>query len=139
MICRICCSANSVRNGKRKGVQCYLCRNCGFQFTSEKERRSEQEVNMAVSLYAVGLSYRTIAKLMCVSYQTIYRWIRAYAQEHYSKPFPKGEIVVELDEMHHFIQSKKTNCGFGKHIVAQLDSLLTGNAATEQAQPVKGC
>ena len=139
MRCRVCGSDRNVKNGKRKGIQSYLCRSCGFQFTSESERHSEAEVNMAVSLYSVGLSYRTIAKMVCVSYQTIYRWIRDYAQEHYTKPLPKGEIIVELDEMHHFIQSKKTNYGFGKHIAEQLDSLLTGNAVTVRVKHSKEC
>jgi len=47
------------------------------------------------------------------------RWVRRYAQVTYRKPEPKGEIVVELDEMWHFIQSKKINVGFGKLFVEQ--------------------
>jgi transposase-like protein len=139
MICKICGSDKLINNGKRKGVQCYLCKNCKHQFTSEFGRHTDKDVNMAVSLYSLGLSFRTIAALFYLSPPTILRWIRSYAEEHYEKPLPQGDIVVELDEMHHFIKSKKTNCGFGKHIVAQLDSLLTGNAAIEQAQRLKKC
>jgi hypothetical protein len=67
------------------------------------------------------------------------RWIRQYAKEHYDKPVVKGEIVVELDEMWHFIQSKKDNAGFGKHIVEQLDSLLTGSVGTGAPQLLRNC
>jgi len=88
---------------------------------------------MAVSLYSLGLSFRTIAALFYLNASTILRWIRFYAERHYEKPLPQGDIVVELDEMHHFIKSKKTGCGFGKHIVEQLDNLLIGNAVIEQA------
>ena len=131
MKCKKCGSTHIVKNGKRRKVQCYLCRNCKHQFTSEFGRHGQEEVNMAVSLYSVGLSFRTIAALFCVNGSTIYRWIRAYAEANYEKPLPQGEIVVELDELCHFIKSKKTNAGFGKHIVAQLDGLLIGNAVTE--------
>ena len=131
MKCKECGGGHIVKNGKRKGVQCYLCRSCKHQFTSEFGRHGAWEVKMAVSLYSVGLSFRTIAALFCVNASTIYRWVRAFAKANYEKPVPKGEIVVELDEMHHFIKSKKTNAGYGKPIVAQLDSLLSGNAATE--------
>jgi len=94
---------------------------------------------MAVALYAAGLSFRTIAALFCVDCATIYRWVRDFAKVNYAKPKPQGDIVIELDEMHHFIRSKKTNAGYGKHIAEQLDSFLTGNAATERAIPSKNC
>jgi len=82
----------------------------------------------------MGLSFRTIAALFYLNASTILRWVRAYAESHYDKPLPKGEIIVELDEMCHFIKLKKTSCGFGKPIVEQLDSLLTGNAGTGRAK-----
>jgi len=69
----------------------------------------------------------------------ILNWVRDFAKAHYSKPAPKGEIVLELDEMWHFLQAKKTNCGFGKHIAAQLDSLLTGNAEMVIPKLLQGC
>ena len=70
---------------------------------------------------------------------TVMRWICRFAEEHYHKPLPSGEVILELDEMFHFIGSKKTNYGFGKHIAAQLDNLLTGNAVIEIPQLLKGC
>ena len=134
MKCKRCKSTQMKKNGKREGKQCYLCKSCKHQFTSELGRHTEWEEKMAVSLYAVGLSFRTIASLFCVHNTTIYRWIRDYAKAHYQKPVPKGEIVVELDEMWHFIKLKKTNAGYGKRTAEQLDSLLTGNVATGAAK-----
>lgn len=139
MQCKKCKGKHIVKNGKRDGKQCYLCADCRHQFISESGRHTEEEVKMAVSLYSVGLSFRTIAALFCVNASTIYRWIRAWAEANYEKPLPTGEIVVELDEMWHFIRSKKNSVGYGKHIVEQLDNLLTGNAATEVAKPLITC
>ena len=132
MKCKRCGSEGINKNGKRNGVQCYLCKDCRHQFISEFGRHADWEVKMAVSLYAVGLSFRTIAAMFCVHNTTIYRWIKAYALEHYGKPILKGEVVVELDEMRHFIKSKKSNVGYGKRIAEQLDNLLIGNAGIEQ-------
>ncbi|HZZ75215.1 MAG TPA: hypothetical protein VFE04_04775 [Puia sp.] len=55
-------------------------------------------------------------------------WFRDWAG---SLELPKVEgplDVVEFDEMHHFIQSKKTNAGFGKQqrlLLVQLDSSMS--------------
>lgn len=137
MKCKICGSDKIIKNGKVKGQQQYLCRNCRHQFISEFGRHTDWEERMAVALYAVGLSFRTIAALFCVDGATIYRWVRNFAQLKYTKPTPQGEVVIELDEMHHFIRSKKTNAGYGKHIAEQLDSFLTGSAGTEQVKRLK--
>jgi transposase-like protein len=57
MVCRKCGSSNSVKNGKRGAMQCYKCKDCGFQYTREESKgRSETERNKAVALYLLGLS-----------------------------------------------------------------------------------
>ena len=52
---------------------------------------------------------------------------RGRAKTHYEKPAPGDAIIVELDEMWHYLGSKKTSYGSGKLIVEKLESLLTGN------------
>jgi transposase-like protein len=127
MKCKKCGCERVVKNGSKNGNKYYKCKECGAQF-SEVVRDSKNERHWAVVLYCFGLSLRTIGTILGYSDVTILNWVRAFAKAHYDKPMPKGEIVLELDEMWHFIRSKKTNCGFGKHIVAQLENLLTGNA-----------
>jgi transposase-like protein len=127
--CPKCPSAYSSKNGKRNGKQCYVCIECGYQFTLteyELDRRESMK-RIAVALYLVGLSMRTIAKLLSVNASTIMRWIKAFSIENYMKPTPKGPVIIELDEMWHFINSKKTNSGYGRLIVALPVNSLTGN------------
>ena len=69
----------------------------------------------------------------------ILHWVNGFAKEHYSKPVPKGEIMVELDEMHHYLQSKKTLYGYGKHIVERLSDYLTGKLVLEIPRHLKEC
>ena len=84
---------------------------------------------MAVLLYTLGLSFNAIARIHGVATSTVMRWVRAFAEKTYEKPEPGEAIVVELDEMWHFLHAKKTNFGFGKLIVAIPVSSLTGNVA----------
>ena len=129
MRCRKCGSEKNIKNGKRNGMQCYKCKNCGFQYKKEMPNgRSEQERNRAVALYLLGLSMRTIAKLFGVNVSSVIYWIRKFALKNYEKPTPQGAVVLELDEMWHFIKSKKTSAGYGRLIVALPVSSLTGNA-----------
>ena len=50
-----------------------------------------------------------ISKLFDVSAQSILNWVRNFAIANYEKPAPKDAIIVELDEMWHFLNSKKNN------------------------------
>jgi len=84
---------------------------------------------MAILLYTLGLSFNAIARIYCVATSTVMRWVRAFAEKTYEKPEPGQAVIVELDEMWHYLHSKKTNFGSGKLIVAIQVSSLTGNVA----------
>ena len=126
--CPKCQSREVVKNGKVQGKQRYKCKSCSLQFTRLTPRgRPAQEKAMAVTLYTLGLSIRAIARLIGVSPTAVLKWIKTFAKTHYEKPAPGDAIIVELDEMWHYLGSKKTSYGSGKLIVEKLESLLTGN------------
>ena len=126
--CPKCQSIEVVKNGKVQGKQRYKCKSCSLQFTRLTPRgRPAQEKAMAVTLYTLGLSLRAIARLIGVSPTAVLKWIKTFAKTHYEKPAPGDAIIVELDEMWHYLGSKKTSYGSGKLIVEKLESLLTGN------------
>jgi transposase-like protein len=131
MKCKRCGSARIKKNGFREGKQCYYCHDCRHQFISEMGRHTPQEEKIAVLLYCLGLSFTVIAQVLFYHPSTIMRWVRKYAQGNCRKPIPRGEIVIELDEMWHFVRSKKTRCGFGRLTVAQPENSWIGNSATE--------
>ena len=62
-----------------------------------------------------------------VSTPAVLRWVRLFAEKTYEKPEPAEAVIVELDEMWHYLGSKKTNSGSGKLIVAVPVDSLTGN------------
>ena len=62
---------------------------------------------MAITLYTLGLSIRAIAKLFDLSPNAVLKWIKKFAKEQYEKAEPGDAILVELDEMWHYLKSKK--------------------------------
>jgi len=128
--CKKCGSENRVKSGFIKGEQRYLCKDCGCKYVPTRHHgKPTKDKILAVWLYLHGLSFRTIAKLVKVSPKAVHDWVKIYARENYVKPEPQGEaVVVELDEMWHYLNNKKTNSGSGKLTVAIPVSLSTGNA-----------
>jgi transposase len=81
----------------------------------------------AVLMYMSGLSMNATAKLLDVSAQSVLNWVRDFGEANYEKPTPSKVVVVELDEMWHFIQQKKENFGSGKHMTVLMADSSTGN------------
>ena len=129
MTCKKCGGDNYVRAGFVKGEQRYKCKECGCQFVPTRHHgKPEKDKLFAVWLYLHGLSFRTIAKVLKVTHKAVCDWVRTYATYNYTKPEPQGgALVVELDEMWHFIHSKKHRSGYGRLIAAVPINLSTGN------------
>ena len=139
--CKNCAASEYVKAGFVKGEQRYKCKKCGCQFVPTRHKgRCEQEKLTAVWLYSHGLSFRSIAKFLKVSVRSVFVWVKKFAEKNYSKPEPVStSVVIELDEMWHFLHSKKDKFGFGKLIAGRPDNLLTGNAAREVLKHLKRC
>jgi len=133
IICKKCGSEHIIKAGKIDDNQRYRCKECGCQFQPNRHKgKPEQTKRLAILLYLLGLSMRTIAKITKTDVHAVYRWIKAFAEENYVKPEPaSSEVVVELDEMWHYLHSKKTNFGYGKLIAAIPVNLSTGSVAGE--------
>jgi hypothetical protein len=58
-----------------------------------------------------------------------------FAEKVYEKPEPREVVVVELDEMWHYLCSKKTNFGYGRLIVEIPVSSLIGNVGIVIREP----
>ncbi len=135
-VCKHCGKSNFVKNGFVRGKQRYRCKECGYNFTETPQRgRSEATKALAILLYSMGrASYRFIGKLLNVSGVAVYKWIRKAAME-IPSPEPVGEIKeVELDELWHFLHSKKTNDGFGKPMIVVSGVVSPGLLATVMLQ-----
>ena len=74
---------------------------------------SEDVKQQALKLYLEGLGFRSIARVLNCSHVAVYKWIKQYGEKA-SLDLKATEIdVVEMDEMHSYIGSKKTPVGYG--------------------------
>src|SRR5215212_7586063 len=116
-VCKHCGSGSYVRNGMTHGRQRYRCKACGRNFTATPPRGKPPAMKvLAVLLFALGnVSQGMIAKLLGVSHVAVYKWIRA-AGEDAPAPAPAAtpsDGLVQIDEMGHFVNGKKTRFGSG--------------------------
>jgi hypothetical protein len=82
----------------------------------------------AVLLYLSGLSMNRTAKLLGVSTPSVMAWIEQFAAVYAQKPEPEGRaVVVELDEMWHFLKKSRTSSGSGRLGIALRTGSSTGN------------
>lgn len=134
MVCKRCDSDSVVKNGMVRGKQRWCCKVCGLNFVvgdergSWREERYQKQKALAILLVCVGLSYKAAGRVVGVVRNTVYEWFKAFAGK-IDLPVPEGELdVVEMDELWHFLQKKRTNSGSGKPqrlLLVQLDSSMS--------------
>src|SRR4051794_37970009 len=143
-ICPYCQGQHLIKNGSAYGVPKWKCKDCLRQ-TSFKPPRGEPlwKKETAVLLYTLGLSMNAIAKQLGVSTPSILNWIRAHAATHAPRPQPEpgGSVVVmELDELWHFLQ-KKTRAAkpaVGRRAVRGRRGKRQGSGGSGSAGPWRG-
>ena len=129
MSCKKCGCVEKVKSGMVRCKQRYECKKCGCNYTETKDNRRElEEKLLALQMYASGMSFRAIGKLLKVSNVSVLKWVKTLVPMICKKPeIDKRYRVrkVEIDEMWHFINSKKSGFGSGKLIVAiPVESLI---------------
>src|SRR5215213_8537514 len=113
--CKRCGSEEQVKNGLMRAKQRYLCKGCGLNFTDTPARGKPLALKVAaVLLYVSGLSMNRSAKLLGVSTSTVQAWLEQFAAAYAQKPEPEGRaVVIELDEMWHFLKKVRAALGLG--------------------------
>lgn len=126
--CRHCGAERTVKDGSVKGKQVYRCKECGRRFSILKENKEAiAKKKLAVVLYATGkASYRYLAKLFGVCPATILKWVKKYAEQVPIHEISKDVTEIEIDELWHFIHSKKTSYGLLGLSIDEVEKLLHG-------------
>ena len=90
----------------------------------------------AVLLYVSGLSMNRTAKLLGVSTPTIQVWLEQFAAAYAQKPEPEGRaVVIELDEMWHYLKKSPSRSGSGKLGIVLRGGWWTGNVGVVTRPP----
>ncbi len=136
--CKRCGSGEHTRNGFMRGKQRYRCKACGLNFTDTPPRGKPLALKVtAVLLYVSGLSMNRTAKLLGVSTPSVMAWIEQFAAAYGQKPEPEGRaLVIELDEMWHYLKKRPTSSGCGKLGIVLQDVSSIGNWAIVTRPPV---
>jgi insertion element IS1 protein InsB len=124
--CPTCQSHDVINNGSAAGKPKRQCQQCGYQCTRTTPRGKPFTMKInAVLLYLSGVSMNRIAFLLRVSAQAVLNWIRAFAKAHEEKPEPTGRtIVLELDEMRHYLTKKRRKLWIWKALDRETGQLL---------------
>lgn len=124
--CKRCNSTKYVKNGFAHGNQRYLCKDCGHRFTDTPGHGYPIALRFnAAILYLCGMSITSAAFLLGVAPSTVQAWLEWVATEYAPKPVPSGTVVVvELDEMWHFLNSKNEKLWIWKAINHATGELL---------------
>jgi transposase-like protein len=112
--CPKCQNSESRKDGIVREKQRYLCKGCGYRYTVAHRGYGKSVKQQALEMYLEGLGFRSIGRLLRCSHVTVYYWIKAYGEKA-SLKIAGSEIidVVEMDEMHSYIGSKKKPAGCG--------------------------
>ena len=138
--CKRCGSEEHTRNGFMRGKQRYRCKACGLNFTATPPRGLPLKVKAtAVLLYLSGLSMNRTAQLLGVSTPSVMAWIEQFAEAYAQKPEPEGRaVVIELDEMWHYLKKKPTSFGCGRLGIVLQDVSSIGSWAVVTGPPAPG-
>ena len=135
--CKRCGSEEHTKNGFMRGKQRYRCRSCGLNFTDTPPRGLPLKTKVtAVLLYVSGLSMNRTAKLLGVSTPSVMAWIEQFAKTYAQKPEPEGRaVVIELDEMWHYLKKSPTSSGCGRLGIVLRDVSSIGSWAVVTRPP----
>jgi hypothetical protein len=119
-----------------KGRQRYHCKSCGYRHTVSYRGISPTIKRQALQLYLEGLGFRSIGRILKCSHVAVYNWIKTYGESIESIRSTAGVDVVELDEIHSYIGSKKTIIGSGWLLIEMADGSSTARwIPATQKQP----
>src|SRR4051812_39897569 len=132
-----------VKKGVMRGGERYRRKACGLNFTGTPPRGMPLRVKVeAVLPYLSGLSMNRTAKLLGVSTPSVQAWIERFAEVYARKPEPEPEgraVVVELDEMWHFLKKSRTSSGSGRLGIVLRDASSTGSWGAVTPPPSNEC
>ena len=82
MYCLKCNSKEYRKSGFMNEKQRYMCKVCGYQFTTTKKRGYSDKIkNQAIQMSIEGMGFRAIERVLGVSHVTVLKWIRKRSGE----------------------------------------------------------
>lgn len=111
--CPKCTSTNIRKDGKVNGKQRWLCKDCTYHFSVMHIGKPSKLKEDAIKLYLEGLGFRAIGRFLGVSHVSVFNWVKEAGTKLDNLESSSEIAVIELDEMHSYIGTKKTIVGSG--------------------------
>jgi transposase-like protein len=113
MNCPQCGGDHYRKDGFLNGRQGYFCKTCQRRYSVvlRAGSGSDEVKQLALKLYLEGMGFRAIGRILGFSNVTILRWIRKFGESAPAVTSDKPVEIMELDEMHTYVASKKTIAG----------------------------
>jgi transposase-like protein len=139
MNCPKCKSSEFNKDGIVRTLQRYKCKKCNYRYTVEKKSdvKPIETKRFALEMYLEGLGFRSIGRLLKISHVTVYQWINEWADKVELPKCSEPVEIVELDEMHTYIMSKKTTVGFGLLLIDLEKGMSILSVGTDQQKHLK--
>jgi transposase-like protein len=140
MDCPKCKIGDYVKDGKLRGLQRYKCKRCLYRYTVERKSdvKTKETRRLALEMYLEGLGFRSIGRILKISYGTVYVWVNEWGSK---VSLPRREDparIVELDEMHTYV-GKKTTVGYGLLLIDLEKNTSILSVATAPQKPAENC
>ena len=134
MNCPKCKSEKHVKNGIINNRQRYKCKHCSLNYTVEfKAGIKPDHKRLALMMYLEGMGFRSISRIIGVSYVAVFNWIKAFGLNAGELPVKGSPIKeVEIDEMHTYVGSKKTKNGYGWPLIKWDENGYSSYVASER-------
>ena len=104
-----------------------------YRYTVQQKSNTKSAATrrLALEMYLEGLGFRAIGRILKISHTIVYYWVKEWG-ERVALPQKEGPVsVVELDEMHTYIGSKKTTVGYGLLLIDLENDLSLLSVGTE--------
>jgi transposase-like protein len=134
MDCPKCKSGNWVKDGIIGGRQRYKCKECYYRYTvvRKSDVKTPQTRRLALELYLEGLGFRSIGRILKISYGTVYVWVQAWVKGFTLLRRENPVEIVEPEKLLSYIEANKATVRNGLLLI-DLDkdvTLLSSDAAS---------
>ena len=123
--CPKCGAHHCVKDGIVKGKQRYQCKSCSYRHTVRYVGANPEVKRQALELYLEGLGFRSIGRFLRYSHVAVYNWIKSFGAAVHELRSTSEIEVIEMDELHTYIGSKKNTAGSGLLLIDMGDDFST--------------
>jgi IS1 family transposase len=141
MKCKYCKSLNTIKKGKRNGIQRYRCHSCKkyFQLSYKYSTYENSTNSMITNLLKEGCGIRSISRILKISKNTVLSRMLKISKQIKTPYFNKLGCKFEVDELWSFIGNKDNVTWITYAIERQTKTVIdfiVGRKTSENIKPL---